>query len=349
MGHREPHWGGSPRGKGDRMPHRAGGERTRVTTRELEPAEQLATATAYYRFLAQSEPDLRFLAPGPEPRHLLTGVAYRDHLCVVAAHVLEDPVRRAFEMPLERTVMIGAHLAAASPIEIDSDGEPSALPSGRPGLVRFKRSLTLETPQRTSMAVAYVNRSLVAASDAEIEAALRSERELSSWHGGLLMSTVQAVLSMPQRSSVGVAQYIGGMVTMLVHALTSPDVGSRLELVDAERGQAARQLIAVHAFEPGFGAEQLAAMLGISRRQLGRLFDDGSTARDLIVGVRLAKADEMLRDPLEAALSIAEIGAVCGYASAAAFSRAYVRRYGVTPSQVRRSAEEELGLARLRA
>lgn len=77
-------------------------------------------------------------------------------------------------------------------------------------------------------------------------------------------------------------------------------------------------------------AEQIARCLGMSRRTLTRrLADDGLTYRQILDGVRLDVAHSYLRDT---ELSLAEISFQLGYADQAAFTTAYKRWTGRTPS-----------------
>ncbi len=79
-----------------------------------------------------------------------------------------------------------------------------------------------------------------------------------------------------------------------------------------------------------------AAALGLSRSRLEHLFkqETGATFRRKLQDVRLAVAQGLLADPT---LRVKEIAARCGYAKTCDFTRAYHARFGVAPSEWRRS------------
>ncbi len=78
------------------------------------------------------------------------------------------------------------------------------------------------------------------------------------------------------------------------------------------------------------GTEQLAAIAGYSERQFLRLFKTvfGTTPNQYIVGLRMKKAQQLLKDT---ELSIGEIAWRCGYDDHNYFSRLFKKQVGVTP------------------
>ena len=97
---------------------------------------------------------------------------------------------------------------------------------------------------------------------------------------------------------------------------------------------AALELMESHVADP-LSVEQLASLAGISARQLQRLFQQqlGRSAKRVYLDLRLAKADELLR---QTRLAIPEVAALCGFASAAHFARTLRIGTGQTPSDRRR-------------
>ncbi|WP_024300929.1 GlxA family transcriptional regulator [Pseudogulbenkiania sp. MAI-1] len=86
--------------------------------------------------------------------------------------------------------------------------------------------------------------------------------------------------------------------------------------------------------EAPLSADELADSVGVTRRQLERLFraqfDD--TPSGFYLKLRLERARELLR---QTGMSVMEVGVACGFESATYFARAYRQRYGVTPSHDR--------------
>jgi transcriptional regulator GlxA family with amidase domain len=80
--------------------------------------------------------------------------------------------------------------------------------------------------------------------------------------------------------------------------------------------------------------EELAAYVGLSRRQLQRLFQRylSCTPSSYYLKIRLAEAKQLLR---QTSNSIVEISVATGYISSSHFSKAYREIYGYPPSTER--------------
>jgi AraC-like DNA-binding protein len=128
-----------------------------------------------------------------------------------------------------------------------------------------------------------------------------------------------------------------GTVLDLVAVLTA---GADAALATAHRA-AARCYIEEHLTCPGLGAEQIAAAIGISERQLSRVFAaDGASVPRHVLARRLQLAYSMLAadpgaGPGAAGETVADVAARCGFTSAAYFSHAFRRHFGVRASDVR--------------
>lgn len=117
-----------------------------------------------------------------------------------------------------------------------------------------------------------------------------------------------------------------------------PDIAQRANL--AERyGTTNPRLIAMlsameDALEEPLPRTDLAARTGISLRHLERLCAThlGEGVAETYLAVRLERAAELLRS---SAFPVSEVGLLCGFRSAAHFTRRFRQRFGVPPSQVR--------------
>lgn len=100
----------------------------------------------------------------------------------------------------------------------------------------------------------------------------------------------------------------------------------------------ARDVIERRFNSPGLSRADVASAVGVSERQLTRLFaaHDESFAERLLAH-RLQAAEALLVSNTEAATPISEIAARCGFSSQAHFSRAFKAHTGVTPSELRRA------------
>lgn len=80
-------------------------------------------------------------------------------------------------------------------------------------------------------------------------------------------------------------------------------------------------------------ADEVARALGLSTRTLQRrLGEEGASFRDVVLGVKVDVAKELLEQPQ---LTIAEVANAVGFAHVPAFSRAFSQRTGMTPTMFR--------------
>ena len=112
---------------------------------------------------------------------------------------------------------------------------------------------------------------------------------------------------------------------------------------------AARSYIDEQLTSPDLGAEQVAAAIGISERQLSRVFAaDGTSVPRHILSRRLDLAHSIVSSGPTAdrasgrSETITEIAARCGFTSATYFSHAFRARFGRRASDVRREAQAPL-------
>jgi AraC family carnitine catabolism transcriptional activator len=87
--------------------------------------------------------------------------------------------------------------------------------------------------------------------------------------------------------------------------------------------------------EAPLSSDALAAPLGVTRRQLERLFQDHLQVSpvQLYLRLRLERARHLLR---QTSMGVIEVGLACGFGSASAFSRAYRRQFAEAPSNDRK-------------
>jgi AraC-like DNA-binding protein len=91
--------------------------------------------------------------------------------------------------------------------------------------------------------------------------------------------------------------------------------------------------------DPRLDAAEVAGVLGISVRQLARVFETaGTTPTRHILERRLQRADAELRAPGSAVTRIVDVAYRTGFSSHARFARAFHNRFGRTPSEARAAA-----------
>jgi AraC family carnitine catabolism transcriptional activator len=93
------------------------------------------------------------------------------------------------------------------------------------------------------------------------------------------------------------------------------------------------KLMQEHIEDP-LTADDLAAAISVTRRQMERLFATHlrQTPARFYVGVRLDRARELLR---QTGMGILAVGVACGFASPSSFSRTYRVRFGQSPKDER--------------
>jgi AraC-like DNA-binding protein len=136
-----------------------------------------------------------------------------------------------------------------------------------------------------------------------------------------------------------------GAVIDLVAVLTAgPGAGRGAGRTDCGADRAAALRAAAYGFvedhlaDPGLGAAQIAAAIGVSERHLSRVLAAGAmTVPRLVRSRRLERAYAVLAGAGPAP-SVAEVAARCGFTSAAYFSHAFRERFGLRAGEVRRAA-----------
>jgi AraC-like DNA-binding protein len=118
--------------------------------------------------------------------------------------------------------------------------------------------------------------------------------------------------------------------------------GRQAGLPTAHRA-AARSFIEEHLTDPGLSADQIAAAIGISDRQLSRVFAaDGTSVPRHILSRRLALARAMLASSARAdqagSGTVAEIAVRCGFVSVTYFSHVFRAHFGERAGEVLREA-----------
>jgi AraC-like DNA-binding protein len=129
-----------------------------------------------------------------------------------------------------------------------------------------------------------------------------------------------------------------------VHDLVALALGAGPAVVEmaSARGLRAARLHAIKSdIRAALGQQDLtltalAARHGVSPRYVQALLEsDGTTFSQFLLGERLARAHRLLSDPLQMGRSISTIAYTAGFSDLSYFNRAFRRRYGATPSEIR--------------
>ncbi len=129
-------------------------------------------------------------------------------------------------------------------------------------------------------------------------------------------------------------------------APTAERVAVAQRQIDLGRKERVRQAVRRHLRTPTFGPTILCRLVGMSRSNLYRLFEDSGGVARYIQGQRLLEAHAVLSDPANAKSISAMAEDLC-FADASSFSRAFKREFGHSPGEMRSAALA--GFAPLRA
>jgi AraC-like DNA-binding protein len=116
--------------------------------------------------------------------------------------------------------------------------------------------------------------------------------------------------------------------------------GGRAAAPAAAHRAAARSYIEEHLTNPGLGAADVAAAIGISERQLSRVFAaDGTSIPRHILSRRLHLAYTLLSADRATPGTVADIAARCGFTSVTYFSHVFRQFFGHRAAEVRRATQ----------
>jgi AraC-like DNA-binding protein len=111
--------------------------------------------------------------------------------------------------------------------------------------------------------------------------------------------------------------------------------------VRARRRAAVLHEIERRSSDPNLTAIAVATLLGITPRYVHLLLEEtGHSFTYHLAARRLERAAALLRDPNWRGRKIADIAAEAGFTDLSYFNRAFRRRYGATPSDIRAAAED---------
>jgi AraC family transcriptional activator of tynA and feaB len=150
----------------------------------------------------------------------------------------------------------------------------------------------------------------------------------------LFRQLAEAPQAVEQYRGAAFGEHLGAMLSAALEPAGSDEPRMAADLV-------AQALECMHARidQPALCAAAVAAQLRVSVRTLHRGF--AATDRPFAATLRqmrMQRAAELLRTPQLRGLSVAQVGARCGYPEGAHFGRAFQREWGSSPAAWRRSA-----------
>ena len=133
-----------------------------------------------------------------------------------------------------------------------------------------------------------------------------------------------------------------------IHDLIALAIGATRDAAEIAKSRGARvaQLcaikedIAARLDQPDLSVATIAARHRIKPRWAQRLFEsEGTTFTEYVLALRLIRAHRLLTDPLYANQKVSTIALDVGFGDLSYFNRAFRRRYGMTPSELRAAAK----------
>lgn len=206
--------------------------------------------------------------------------------------------------------------------------DPAA--SGAPGKMRLRADESVLVS--TQIEISGVGKRLFTALPVSLSVDLAEDPSLTS----VVMPLIDEVLR-PRCGGQAVFQRLCEVVVirLLRHAMEAQKVDTGL-LSGLSDPRVAQALVAIHE-APGenWTLEKLADVAGMSRTQFAVTFKSliGSTPMMYLSNWRL----DIARDELAAGRQVKSVANMCGFSSAASFSRAFAKRYGAPPRQVRQA------------
>ena len=151
---------------------------------------------------------------------------------------------------------------------------------------------------------------------------------------GRLLTALEGRLSdLTQVDLPRLTNAVGAMVAAAV-APSAERIAVARRQIDLGRKERVRQAVRRHLRTPTFGPKVLCRLVGMSRSNLYRLFEDSGGVARYIQSQRLLDAHAVLSNPANPK-SISGLAEDLCFADASSFSRAFKRDFGYSPGEAR--------------
>ena len=234
----------------------------------------------------------------------------------------------------------GLNIVENGPVQFANAGQERVYDAGSACLIDRGRPLRVFGPRGASVRYVTVQaaalKSLVARPEDLSGRPVRPGPALR-----LLDRYLRSLASLKEPSSSELASTIGAHLLDLVAATLGPTTEAANVVMErgvkAARLQAILEEVARRFSDPNFDLDNVAGALGVSRRYVQKLLDEGTgkSFTEHLAERRLERAFAMLTDPHHLHLAIIDIAFAVGFGDVSHFNRMFRRYFGETPSGVR--------------
>ena len=136
--------------------------------------------------------------------------------------------------------------------------------------------------------------------------------------------------------------HIHDLIALAIGATRDASEMAKSRGARAARLRAIKEDIATWLDQPDLSVATIAARHRIKPRWVQRLFEcEGTTFTEYVLSQRLVRAHRLLTDPRHANQKVSTIALDIGFGDLSYFNRAFRRRYGMTPSELRAAAKSD--------
>jgi AraC-like DNA-binding protein len=231
-------------------------------------------------------------------------------------------------------------IGLTSPYEVHHLGRALKLEAGAAIVVTGSEPIETQVPRRGDYINVRAPRGALAPLVADLDSvygrpipADNAALRLLTRYVGLIDETESLATPTVRRE---VVTHIHDLMALAIGATRDAAEVAKVRGARAARLAAIKEDIAQRLAEPDLSVGTIAARHRIKPRWLQRLFEaEGTTFTDYVLAQRLARAHRMLTEPGFADAKIAFIALDVGFGDLSYFNRAFRRRYGMRPSELR--------------
>ncbi|HSX55607.1 MAG TPA: AraC family transcriptional regulator [Sphingomonas sp.] len=221
---------------------------------------------------------------------------------------------------------------------IDARGEPRRVRAGEFNMMlRNRRCMTIVEEASSILSLA-VPRAMV---EPRLTGLDRLRSPLATPGSARLLGDYAAALAacsdLEPNAHAIVAGHLVDLIVLALGAKPDDAHAAREGGVRAARRRAVKADIVAHMTDPSMNIDWVARRHGVSPATIRALFyDEGTSFSDFLRGVRLDHVRTLLRSPYLDHETIASLALMAGFNDIAWFNQAFRRKFGMTPSEMRR-------------